>query len=581
MKRLVRQMRAVRVLLAATVGVGLTSGVLLILQAYHLARIVNAVFLEHAPLHQVKPWLWILFGLIITRGVLSWLNQAIAAHMAVRVKTDLRQRLIAHLFRLGPVWAAQERRGELVNTAMIGIEQLETFLSRYLPQMALSALIPLSIFGFVLTRDALTAFILTVAAPLIIFFMILIGKAAESASSRQWQQLSLLAARFLDLLEGMTTLKVFGRSRDRAEWMGRASEAYRLATMRTLRVAFLSSFLLELFATLSTAVVAVTLGLRLVSDRLPFFTAFLILLLTPEFFQPLRALGSEFHAGLNGVTAAGRIFEILEAKPPGLVQDDWKNEDQYGDSQDQSYTIEFVHVTFAYDPGLPPVIHDINLTVRPGETLALVGPSGAGKSTLLDLLQGFLRPTAGEILINGQSLSDWPIDEWRRRVAVLRQHTHIFAGTVMDNLRMARPNASEEEVVSAARTAKAHDWIVSLPKGYDTLLGEGGYGLSGGQIQRLAVARALLKDAPVVLLDEPTAHLDPETEWTMQEGIAQLLAGRTVIVVAHRLSTVKQANRIAVMEGGKIVEQGSHTDLMAVQGIYRRLRAAYAGGEES
>ncbi|BCU82758.1 thiol reductant ABC exporter subunit CydD [Polycladomyces abyssicola] len=609
-KQLVRQIPMVRVLLAVTVGVGLTSGVLLILQAYYLARVVNAVFLEHAPLHQVSPWLWILFGLIITRGVLTWLDQAVAAHLAVRVKTDLRRRLIAHLLRLGPVWSAQEQRGELVNTAMTGIEQLESFLSRYLPQMALSALMPLAIFGFVLTRDSLTAFILAVAAPLIVFFMILIGKAAESASSRQWQQLSLLAARFLDVLEGLTTLKIFGRSKARAEWMGRASEAYRLATMRTLRVAFLSSFLLELFATLSTAVVAVTLGLRLVADRMPFFTAFLILLLTPEFFQPLRALGSEFHAGLNGVTAAGRIFEILEAKSPGLVQDGWKIQKDmrvscasYNDihrdlqpkqgakrepwipthhgSRNEPFTIDFVDVTFSYDPGLPPILHDINLTVRPGETLALVGPSGAGKSTLLDLLQGFLRPTAGEILINGQALSDWPIDEWRRRMAVLRQHTHIFAGTVMDNLRLARPNASMEEVISAARTAKAHDWIVSLPQGYNTPLGEGGYGLSGGQIQRLAVARALLKDAPLVLLDEPTAHLDPETESSMQEGITRLLAGRTVIVVAHRLSTVNRANRIIVMEDGKIVEQGSQSELMAVQGMYRRLRTAYAGGEEA
>jgi ATP-binding cassette, subfamily C, bacterial CydD len=607
-KRLVGQMRVVRVLLAFTVGVGLTGGVLLILQAYYLARVVNAVFLEHAPLHQVEPWLWILFGLILIRGVLSWLSQAVAAHLAVSVKTDLRRRLIAQLLRFGPVWAAKERRGELVNTAMTGIEQLEAFLSRYLPQMALSALMPLAIFGFVLTRDSLTAIILAVATPLILFFMILVGKAAESASARQWQQLSLLAARFLDVLEGMTTLKVFGRSRARAEWMGRASEAYRLATMRTLRVAFLSSFLLELFATLSTAVVAVTLGLRLVSGRLPFSTAFLILLLTPEFFQPLRALGSEFHAGLNGVTAAGRIFEILEAKPPGMVQDSRKScedlrfscasaedldrdsaimrgskgapriENHYG-SGDEPYTIEFAHVTFTYDPELPPILHDINLTVRPGETLALVGPSGAGKSTLLDLLQGFLRPTAGEIRINGQSLGDWPINEWRRRVAVLRQHTHIFAGTVMDNLRMARPGASVDEVISAASTAKAHDWILSLPQGYDTPLGEGGYGLSGGQIQRLAVARALLKDAPLVLLDEPTAHLDPETERAVQEGISQLLAGRTVIVVAHRLSTVKKADRIVVMEDGKIVEQGSHTELMSLQGMYRRLRAAYAGGE--
>ncbi|RIV18049.1 thiol reductant ABC exporter subunit CydD [Alicyclobacillaceae bacterium I2511] len=608
MMRLVQRVQPVRVLLILTVTLGLVSGGLLMVQAFGLAKVVNSVFLEHAQLSQVKTWLWVLLGIILVRGLLTWAGQAVAARFAIRVKTDLRRQLTDQLLRLGPAWAKGEQRGELVNTAVQGIEQLQAYLAKYLPQMAFATLLPLAILGFVVTRDWLTALILGVTAPLIVFFMILVGKMAESTSQQQWQKLSLLAAQLLDVLEGLTTLKVFGRSRAQVQWLGRASEAYRMATLRTLRVAFVSAFLMELFATLSTAVVAVSLGLRLVSGRMSFATAFLVLLLTPEFYQPIRALGSEFHAGLNGVTAAGRVFDILDAQPPGLVPEGGNSAGYTGAlgagepaggaaapgagepagrlrpspvpvALAPPFTVEFKRVSFTYTPGDAPALQEVSFTLYPGQTLAVVGPSGAGKSTLLDLLQGFLRPTQGEIWVNGVDLQNLPILQWRRQVSLLRQHSHVFAGTIADNLRFARPTASVQDVEQAVATAGAKDWIAQLPQGVDTPVGEGGSTLSGGQVQRLAVARALLKQAPLVLLDEPTAHLDPVTERAVQSGLDRLLVGATALVVAHRLSTVERADEILVLAHGRVVEQGTHTQLVGRKGLYHSLQLAYRGGE--
>lgn len=548
------------------------------IQAYGLAGVVNAVFLEHANLSHTKARMWGLVGIILVRGLLTWAGHSIAARFAIRVKMDLRRQLTDQLLRLGPAWAVGERRGELVNTAVQGIEQLQIYMAKYLPQMAFATLLPLAILGFVLTRDWLTAIILVVTAPLIVFFMILVGKMAEDASQLQWQRLSILAAQLLDVIEGLTTLKMFGRSRAQVQWLGRASDAYRMATMRTLRVAFVSTFLMELFATLSTAVVAVSLGLRLVSGQLPFATAFLVLLLTPEFYQPIRALGSEFHAGLNGVTAAGRVFDILDAQPPGLVPE--PGESAVGPTAlTPPFTVEFREVSFTYASGYAPALQGVSFTLQPGQMLAVAGRSGAGKSTLLDLLQGFLRPTEGVILINGVRLQDLPILQWRRHVSLLRQHSHVFAGTIADNLRFAAPEASQQEVEWAASAAGVQDWIAKLPQGYDTPVGEGGTDLSGGQVQRLAVARALLKQAPLVLLDEPTAHLDPATERTVQSGLDRLLAGRTALVVAHRLSTVERADKILVLAHGRVIEQGTNAQLIAQKGLYHSLQLAYRGGE--
>lgn len=601
-KQLLERVQTVRWLLVLTVALSLMSGALLIIQSYGLAQIVNSVFLRHAIAAQVLHWLWAILFLIVMRSVLLWLSQVLAANLAIRVKASLRQQLLSHVLRLGPAYTAGEKRGELVNTAMAGIEQLEDFLAKYLPQMALAVLLPLAFLATVLTQDWLTALLLAATGPLIVFFMILVGKLAESASARQWRQLSILAAWFLDLLQGLTALKLFGRSRAQVKWMGQASEAYRSATMRTLRVAFLSSFLLELFATLGTAVVAVSLGLRLISGHIPFLTAFFVLLLTPEFFQPIRQLGTEFHAGLNGVAAAGSLFEVLDARPLGLDGGEVHGKDEGdGDGQvvqteppanaqqreaadapdflpphhkEHMWPVSLQSVSFTYEGSASPALENINLTLEPGQKIAVVGPSGSGKSTLLDLIQGFLSPTTGFISLGDTFLTEWDARNWRRQVAALRQTTHLFATSVRENILMSRPDAEISEVEAAAQAAQAHDFIERLPQGYDTVVGEGGLGLSGGQVQRIAIARAILKDAPILLLDEPTRHLDPATELLVGEGLEKLMANRTVVVVAHKLSTVQNANHIVVLKNGRIVEQGTHNSLMAGQGLYSNLYAA-------
>ncbi|HHW14699.1 MAG TPA: thiol reductant ABC exporter subunit CydD, partial [Firmicutes bacterium] len=478
------------------------------------------------------------------------------------------------LTALGPVFAAGERRGELVTALTEGVDALEPYLARYLPQLALTALVPLLILGFVFPADRLSGFLLLLTAPLLPLFMALIGRETERLSERQWATLGRLGAHFLDVLQGLDTLKLFGRSREQAAVIAQASQDFHAATLRVLRVAFLSALALELLASLSTALVAVTLGLRLLAGRLPFGRALFVLLLVPEFYAPFRLLASRFHAGLAGASASRRLSALLASAtaPDGSLPTD-SADLRRGTAL--SLTLEDVH--FAYDGGTRPALSGVSFVLRPGERVALVGPSGAGKSTLLRLILRFLRPDRGWILVDGRPLSEIPAGEWYRQVALVPQEPHLFYGTAAENLRLAAPGASDTELRAAAKLAGADEFLRRLPQGYDTLLGERGLRLSGGEAQRLALARAFLKDAPLLLLDEPAAGLDPESEALVQEALARLGAGRTVLAVAHRLSTAAQADRIVVLDGGRVVEEGRHSDLLAQNGLYARLARAWWG----
>lgn len=590
------------ILLVISLGAGL--GLVTVVQALFLARIVKQVFLDRATLQDVRPSLIWLLGVILLRSLLVWASEVSAGSIAIRVKTDLRERLTRHLVALGPAFVQGERTGELVSTTVEGIESLDAYFSQYLPQLILAALVPLIILVWITPFDLLSGVILLVTAPLIPFFMVLIGNTADSLTRRRWQLLSWLSAHFFDVLQGLTTLKLLGAARVQASVIAEMSRRYGEITLGVLRVAFLSALALELLATLSTAIIAVEIGLRLLYGGLAFEQALTILILAPEFYLPLRMLGARFHASVSGVTASRRVFELLDAAslefnpsarpdperssppPPGSGPDLGKPSSRPSPEKTSMmqtrpgppFTIAFDRVSLSYAENRLPALQAVSFEIRPGETVALVGPTGAGKSSLVRLLLRFIEPTGGEIRVNGVTLSEIPADAWRAQVAWVPQMPYLLNDTLAANLKLANPAATSAEMADAARHAHLDEVVRDLGQGFETIIGEHGARLSSGQAQRLALARAFLKNAPVLLLDEPTSNLDPELEARLTASTRRLTEGRTVLLIAHRLTSVAHANRIIVLAEGRVVQVGTHTGLLEQEGPYRRLVRAFQEG---
>ncbi len=570
-KRVIARLKDVRVVLVSAILLGLFSTLLLLVQAQMMAGIVSGSFIGHESIHTLEPLMWVLLGTLLLRGTISFSSRIVVGHLSHRLKTSLRGQLLGHLVALGPMYFKKEQSGEVVQTAFDGIEQLDTYVSDYVPQLALAVITPLAIFAFIVSKDLITAVILCVSTPLVPIFMILIGKSAQSLTDRQWRLMGVLSGHFVDLLKGLPTLRVFQRTKAQVDIIRRMTDEYRRATMKPLRVAFLSAFVLELLTTLSTAMVAVGLGLRLLSGRMSFVDAFVVLLLVPDFFLPIRALGTKYHASMNGISAAHRIFDILD-EPILALPLPGRTGEKTG-----LHEIEFRDVSFTYPGAEQPVLQSISFKIKPSDVVAIVGLSGAGKSTLLDLLLGFLTPTDGHILVDGVNLTDLSGSWWRQEIGYVSQSPYLFSDTVAANISLHRPSADENCVRSAAKRALADDFILDLPQGYDTVIGEGGQSLSGGQAQRIAIARALYKKAQILTLDEPTAHLDVESESALSALFASVDSAQTMIYIAHRLSTARIARRIIVLHEGKIVEEGSHDELMQKDGLYRRMYGAYSG----
>ena len=568
-RELVREVRSARVSLGLTVALGLLAAAATILQLVALSRVVSGVFLEGGGLAEVRGPLLLLLAASLARSVLSWGREVAAQRGAVRVKSELRERVVAHILRLGPSYTVGERTGELATTATEGVEKLDAYVGRYLPQVFLSVLVPLMIAGYILPRDLSSAVLLLVTAPVIPILMILVGSYAEEHTRRQWKALARMGASFLDAMQGITTSKVFGRSAEEGEKVAAASEAFRRRTMKVLRYAFLSGFVLEFMTAAAIGLVAVTLGVRVISGNMPFEVAFLVLLLTPEFYKPLRELGAHRHAGMEGSAAADRIFEILST--PVRVRQGSEGLDLVS----SEISIELCGVGYTYPGSEGPALQDVSLVLPAGTRTALVGRSGSGKSTLVNLLMRFVDPETGTIRANGVEITDLPAEVWRENLALVPQRPHLFHGSVLENIRLARPDASREEIESAAELAGAAGFIGQLPDGYGTEIGERGARLSGGEAQRIAIARAFLKDAPMLVMDEPTSSLDPEGECLVRAALERLAEGRTVLVVAHRLNTVYGADRIAVLDGGLLAETGTHRELIQHDGIYASLVNAY------
>ncbi|MFH9489201.1 thiol reductant ABC exporter subunit CydD [Streptomyces halstedii] len=536
--RLLRYARATRFFLAAVVGLGLAGAALVIAQAMLVAEVVVGGFEDGLTVHGLRTPLLLLIGVALGRALVAWLTERAAYRASAAVKSELRGRLMERAADLGPGWLGEQRTGSLVALATRGVDALDDYFSRYLPQLGLAVVVPVAVLARIVTEDWVSAAIIVVTLPLIPLFMALIGWATQSRMDRQWHLLSRLSGHFLDVVAGLPTLKVFGRAKAQAESIRAITSQYRRATLRTLRVAFLSSFALELLATLSVALVAVTIGMRLVHGELDLYTGLVILILAPEAYLPIRQVGAQYHAAAEGLSAAEEIFSVLETERPTAGTS----------AVPASPRIELEGVTVRYPGRTAPSLDAAHLVVEPGETVALVGPSGVGKSTLLDVVLGFTRPDEGRIRVGGTDLSALSPERWREQIAWVPQRPHLFAGTIADNVRLARPEADDQAVESALREAGAYDFVAALPDGTRTQLGEDGAGLSAGQRQRLALARAFLADRPLLLLDEPTASLDGETEAGIVDAVRRLAEGRTVLLVVHRPALLAVADRVVALE---------------------------------
>ncbi|NKQ23722.1 thiol reductant ABC exporter subunit CydD [Streptomyces galbus] len=551
-RRLMREVPALRRHMTYSTALALLGAATVVAQAGLLAKVCADGFAGHA----VRDTALVALAAVLTlRALLAWARGTLAQRAAADAKHTLRERITGRLRRTGPLRLAARRHGETATLLTRGLDALDAYVVGYLTTMTAAAVVPLAVTAWLWWTDWTSALIVVVTLPLIPVFGALVGMHTAQRTARQWRLLSRLGGHFLDVVAGLPTLRAFGREVHQTRVVGEMADAHRRATVRTLRVAFLSSLVLETVATLSVALVAVPVGLRLLAGELDLRTALTVLFLAPEAYLPLRAAGAAFHDSAEGIAVAERVFALLD-----------EGDDQHDEGtvpqraarllaapDGRTARLRLDRVTVRYPDRPVPALHDVSLTVRPGEHVALVGPSGAGKSTLLSLLLGFAVPASGRVTVDGTDLGALDADAWRAQVAWVPQRPHLFAVSVADNIRLGRPHADIAEVRAAARAACADRFVEALPNGYDTVLGEQGAGLSAGQRQRIALARAFLKDAPVLLLDEPTAHLDPESEAAVTRATVALMRGRTAVVVAHRTSLLPHADRIVTVRAGALV----------------------------
>ena len=529
-------------------------------QAWFFGTLINNFIFSENTLHDERYTIIYLGIAIIVRLLAHYVQESVANRLGSAVKATFRKRALAHMFKLGV--QHKERHGDVIHMLTDGLEQVDAYVARYIPQILYAIMIPLIMGIAIVDTLPIIGIILIVTVPLIPFFMILIGKQADRLNKEQWERMSFLSGHFLDVLQGITTLKLFGRAKDQIKVIGRLSEEFKDSTLRVLRVAFLSALVLELVSTISTALIAVYLGLTLLDGEIPFFSAFFILLLAPEFYTPFRQLGAAFHTGMAGKTSILKYEEFMNRQPSLPVGGQSK-------LQGPIQAIEIKDLTFTYEDSENGVQH-ISLAAKRNSPIMLVGESGAGKSTIAHIIGGFLTAPKGAVTIDGLDVCDIDIDWWRQQITYVSQHPHIMKGTLRDVLSFGM-NVSDEEIIAACKEVQLLDVINRQQEGLDTVIGEGGLGLSGGERQRVALARAFLRKGQVLILDEVTAHLDVKTEAIISSAIQRLMENKIVIIIGHRLQTMHWASTLYVLKQGRIIQQGSYEELIAVDGYFKDL----------
>jgi thiol reductant ABC exporter CydD subunit len=536
--RLLRHAVAARTFIVSSVLLGITGALLVVVQATLVADLLSRTLTDGAGLRVLRGELTTLGFILAARAVVTWATEVSAYRSAAGVRSVLRRTLLNRAVDFGPQWLAEGRTGELALLATKGLDALDGYFARYLPQLILACVVPIIVGGRIVAGDVTSGIIVLCTLPLIPVFMILIGIGTRASVDRQWFALSRLANHFLDIVWGLPTLRLFGRATAQLGTLRSVSEDLRRKTMRTLRTAFLSSLVLELLASLSVAIIAVSVGFRLVQGDLTLRTALVVLLLAPEVYLPLRRVGTAYHASVEGVTAVQAALDILDAERPTMGGRRMAG---------APVPVRGTGLTVRYPGRSIAAIEDLDFVLNTGELVAVVGPSGCGKSTLLAVLLKFRTPDAGSVSVNGIDLADIEPHSWRHMIGWVGQRPHLFAASVDENIRLGRPSATDHQVRVAARQAAAEEFIDALPDGFSTRLGEHGVGLSVGQRQRIAIARAFLCDAPLLLLDEPTASLDAEAEEVVVDSLTSLIANRTVLFTSHRPTLFMRADRIISM----------------------------------
>ncbi|MEG2382927.1 MAG: ABC transporter ATP-binding protein [Oscillospiraceae bacterium] len=574
--RLIRYVTVIKNEVAIKVLIGILTSATYIGQAFAMAKAVSIVFVGGS-FKSIIPYFLIALFAVLLRGALSRVMEGYNKVVAARVKSKIRMMVFDKILRLGPGYLGERRSGRVQSLVLDGIESLEPFLVNYIPQIITIGISGLGIGIYLATLDLVTGIVIILAMLLCVIVPYLTVPFVKNSIVRYWRSYATLNAQYIDAIHGMPTLMAFKASHAKGKELAENAQNFYVESMRNTTFSLLDSGIMMLLTSIASSVTVAIAAFRTDSGLIPVMAISTFLFLAAECARPMIELNGHWHNSFLGLSVAEELFEIVDKE---LAITEIENPDT-SSLKTKLPAISIRDMSFAYSKEAKPALHNISIDIDAGQTVAVVGKSGSGKSTLVNLLFRFYDPQEGEILLNGIGLKNFGIEYLRSSIAVVFQDTFLFRGSVAENIRMAHTDASDETIIAAAKAAGAHDFISALPQGYETIIGERGETLSGGERQRISIARAIVKDAPLLILDEATSSVDAKSEAVIQETMEALSKGRTTIIIAHRLSTIQNADKIFVLDEGELAEFGTHKELLSKNGVYAGLINAQRGDKKN